>query len=289
MEFNIRENFEPSKWLKNFSLFTYKDSYDIGAGLEKPPGLFQVNWLRYIGYLIGVAIIAGIEYWAYKQVKSRTDASVILGAILIDILFALVAHIGTNKIQKLKNDLFLETNKDSQDGIKDAIGRQRIWRYIGITLISLSTAVKLYFTLKVLTKAGINILFLMMTAYVVGSILHIICTGYFVFETIFHLRFWYEHVMSRGRAKGKYMYDRGKYEEKVIEMGNIVVTEHNNHKIIQKEDGSFCLQTKGLLTDTELAVFVTRQKEDESKKLVARAGVSRQLDLLNTEPNAHNA
>ena len=287
MEFNISENFEPSKWLKNFSLYTHKDSYDIGAGLEEPPGLFQVNWLRYIGYFIGVAVIAGIEYWAYKQVQQRTNANVVLGAILIDILFALVAHIGVNKIQKLKNERFLEKDRDLRDAKDKAIGQQRIWFYVGIILISLSTAVKIYYLLKI--NPPLNILFLIMVAYVLGSTLHIICTGYFVFETIFHVRFWYEHRKSKGKAKGKYMYDRGDYEEKEIGIGNIEITEHNNHKIIRKENGSFWLQTKGLLTDTELAVFVNRQKEKESKKLVADAGVSRQLDLLTTEPNAHNA
>lgn len=50
----------------------------------------------------------------------------------------------------------------------------------------------------------------------------------------------------------------------------------------------FCKQ-KDLLTDTELAVFVNRQKEKESKSCSRYVGVSRQLDLLTTEPNAHNA
>ena len=101
-DFQYQENFEPSSNTKEWCLYTHKTEHSF-SGVTLP-GLFQTTYYEWqmLGF-VAIFVLEGMAtYWCYIEGVLITA---ILASIFVDILFAIVAHVFSKDIRKLKNEL----------------------------------------------------------------------------------------------------------------------------------------------------------------------------------------
>jgi hypothetical protein len=119
-----------------------------------------------------------------------------------------------------------------------------------------------------------------LVCYSIGAVLHITCTGYAVFTTIFKGMIDREYSRYIHSTGTEFTFDPNDPRELLIgaEVQLSPVIE-GRHELVKK-DGTFYLLTKGVLTDDELGKMIGRQLKPEQQRALAVEGVRQQCEIL---------
>lgn len=272
------QDFVPSNETKNFWLYTKKNKRTFGGVVL--PGLFetvgyptQMIAFFTILFLEVVPTIYGIEEGVLWQA--------ILAAIFIDVFLAVVSHIWHDRICKCRNEMVNADREVLKEDLRRRINRYNLYTYFFYVLILCSGILKFYFFYDAYMTPD-AIAGAVLVCYLLGAILHIAYTGYFLYTSRFNYKIQSEYsryVVSGGET---YKDKTGKIIQPLFPDGitlNIQPDSSGNHKIFKINDQVVNLETCGILTDNELANLIVRQPYD-AQGLVARAGLKRQMEIL---------
>ncbi len=278
-EFQPEETFEPSSGTKEWALYTHKTEHSF-AGVSLP-GLFQTTYYEWqiIGF-IGIFLLEGVAtYWCFKE---GVIITAILASIFVDVVLAVTAHVFQKDICRIKNELVYE--EDLQAGVrKRRLKRKVLWQTFFYILILISAMFKVYWFFSVYRIPDATTLFVTV-CYVVGGVLHIICTGYAVFTFIFNRKINGEHtrfVESNGKS---FSFDPTKPLRHPIGSPKLIEVPDGRQRITKEGDGNYYFYTQGVLTDSKLRELIARQDTPDQRATVAREGVKHQITILKQSP-----
>lgn len=274
-EFQPNQNFEPSKATKEFWLYTKKSKRTF-AGVTLP-GLYET-----VGYptqmicfftifiLELIPTIYGIEEGVLWEA--------IVVAIFIDIALAVVSHLWHDKICRYKNELVIAPNEVAKEDLRRKINRCNSYTYFFYLMILASGCLKFYFFFDAYMIQDV-IALCALVCYLLGSILHITYTGYFLYTSRFNYKIHSEYskfISSQGQSFG---ITDSNPQPINTDNTNVQITEYQagQHKILKKENDQYFFDTYGILTDKELASLIGIQKSATSQSMIAREGLKQQL------------
>ena len=129
-----------------------------------------------------VFLLEGVAtYWSSRE---GVVITAILASIFLDLVLAVTAHVYQKSICRMKNEMVYEDDINV-GAIKNKLKRIMLKQHFFYLLIFISALFKIYWFLSVYRIIDATTLFIM-TCYILGAILHIICTGYAVFTFIFN-------------------------------------------------------------------------------------------------------
>ena len=274
------QDFVPSKETKNFWLYTKKSKRTFGG--VALPGLFES--VGYPTQMIAFFAILLLEIIpTIYGIGEGVLWQAIAAAIFIDIFLAVVSHLWHDRICKHKNEMVNADRGVIKEDLKRKIDRFTLYTYTFYILIIASGILKFYFFYDAYMTPD-AIAGAVLICYLLGSILHIAYTGYFLYTSRFNYKIQSEY--SRYVSSGGVVFKdkTGKIPQPLFSDGttfNVEPTSSGNHKIFRKDDGRFYLETHGVLTDNELANMIVRQPFDV-QGLVATRGLLRQIEILQT-------
>ncbi|NID10210.1 hypothetical protein [Fibrivirga algicola] len=274
------QDFVPSKETKNFWLYTKKSKRTFGG--VALPGLFET--VGYPTQMVGFFAILILEIVpTVYGIGEGVLWQAIAAAIFIDIFLAIVSHIWHDKICLHRNELVNADRGVVKEDLKRKIDRYTFYTYSLYALIVASGILKFYFFFDAYMTPD-AIAGAVLVCYLLGSILHIAYTGYFLYTSRFNFKIQSEYSKYVGTGGVSYKDTTGKVPQPLFSTGNtfkVESTSAGNNKIFQANDGLFYLETYGVLTDNELANLIVRQPYDV-QGLIARRGLSRQIEILQT-------
>ncbi len=289
-EFKYEEDFEPSKNVLSLWLFTKKNEKLVHGHIL--PGMF--NQSDYSIFALGFAFILLLEGAATLWVKSiGITIEIIIASILLDIFLAVFGHFAYGRIIKYKNYvLVLSNSNEGNRAIDDQVYKQiafyirkvsfwKAYRNIFNFLIILSGFLKFfwfYIDYAIFDSTALLIGFL----YLAGSVLHILCTGYFVFSVYFISKLKSQHRRyMKPSTTAKFSFVPANPRRLVLTSEPIEVATAGRHIIRLNENHEYELVTNGILTDENLSELIGKQKSPTQKRIVAIKGVEQQLSLMN--------
>lgn len=279
----LDQTFSPSLSAKKASLATYKAKHQYSGGLTLP-GFFQTTGFPW--QLIGFVVILFLEgaaiFWSHYEGSS---IEIILGLALFDILLAISAHWKHKEIVLFRNQIIFQTGEQQQH-TKRQLKKAILVRNFFYLLILSSAFLKFYFFFSIYLYFDATA-FLILVFYLLGGILHILCTGYALFTIIFWLQISKEHnkyIASNGKA---FFFEKDEpliHEIQTSENISITTVKAEPQAIIEK-NGKFYFQTFGVLTDRQLGNLISLQKNDVQRHIVAKEGVRLQYTIYGMQPN----
>lgn len=274
-EFQPNQNFEPSKSTKEFWLYTKKSKRTF-AGVTLP-GLYEtVGYSTQMICFFAIFILELIP--TIYGIEEGVLWEAIMGAIFIDIFFAIVSHWWHDKICLYKNELVIASTEVSKEDLRRKINRYNSFTYFFYLLILASGCLKFYFFYDAYMTPD-AIAGAVLVCYLLGSILHIAYTGYFLYTSRFNYKIHSEYsryISSNGQSFG---ITDSNPQPINTDNTNVQITEYQagQHKILKKENDQYYFDTYGVLTDKELASLIGIQKSATSQSMIAREGLKQQL------------
>lgn len=289
-EFNYEEDFEPKKNVLRLWLYTKKSDKPIHSIIL--PGMF--NQSDYSAYALGFAFILLLEGAATVWVKSLgITIETIIAFIVLDIFLAIFGHIAYGRIIKFRNYVLVGSNSNESDkGIKTEIYKQtayynrkvtnwKIYRNIFNFLILVSGFMKFfwfYIDYATFDSTAMLIAFF----YMAGAVLHILCTGFFLYTLYFNIKLKAQHRRYlRPSSSSKYTFDASNPRRLPMTREALVEATAGRHSIKKNGNEEYELVTNGVLTDENLSELIGKQDNPTQKRLVAIKGVEQQLSLMN--------
>jgi hypothetical protein len=274
-EFQPNQNFEPSKDTKEFWLYTKKSKRTF-AGVTLP-GLYET--VGYSTQMIAFFAIFILEIIpTVYGIEEGVLWQAIVAAIFIDIAFAIVSHLWHKKICLHKNELVLAPGEVAKEALNREINRYNFYTYFFYLLILASGCLKFYFFYDAYMTPD-AIAGGVLLCYLLGSILHIAYTGYFLYTSRFNYKIQSEY--SKYIASGGKSFSITDINPQPIDMdsSNVQIKEYTAgaHTIAKREDGKHYFDTYGVLTDKELAALVGIQQSSLAQSIIAREGLKQQL------------
>ena len=276
-QFQPNQNFEPSKAIKDFWLYTKKNRSTF-SGIQLP-GLFEtVDYSTQISAFLGILILEGIP--TFYGVGEGVLWQGILAAIFIDIFLAIMSHNWHDRICLNENKLVVENNIVQQVALNREIASLKMKSRFFYLLIIISGIFKFYlFYDAYMTFNTITIA--VFVCYMLGSILHITYTGYFYYTSRFNFKIQKEYTAYITTGGQTHSFNAALTQPILTDSTNLTVTNAGRHSITEAKNGQYDCNTFGILLDTELARLVGVQQGAIAQGIVARAGLSQQLQILN--------
>lgn len=274
-DFNYNDNFEPSSNTKAFWLYTRKREM-TSYGVTRP-GLFAtINYEWQVVGFFSIFILEGIAtWWAYREGVAITA---ILVSIFVDVVLAILSHLPQRDITRLKNQMMFATGTDLANA-SSKLSSRRVVQRLFYLLIVVSACFKFYWFFSVYEVFDSTALFVL-ACYLIGALLHISCTGYAIFTSIFERKIRREHREYNASGGTRHAFaprqPRPLRFDSTIELQPVEVGRHR----IERTTEGFFLYTNGVMTDKELTEMIGRQITPDQQRVVAIEGVRHQYNLL---------
>jgi hypothetical protein len=292
-EWDPRLDFEPSLFTKKLWLFLRKSPRIIGG--VTLPGLFQTPHSSVdTGFFITAL---ALEAWGLLNLSIVTEiqfAYMVL-PFLIDLVLAFFRHLPQGSICEMSNRLVV-AEKVEKDILQDKIkSRQRI---VGVlsALIVLAALGKAYVFWSAQFGAFDALTAGILLSYLLAALIHIQCTGYFLFRVATSVSLWHNRGSYR---RGK---EPGASEDQKVTIGarahspelhppfKLVEATAREQRLVRTGDAkTYWFETWGVLRDGELDALASAQRAEEQSAFVARAGLRHQLHILRVGPMARPA
>ncbi|GAB3644286.1 hypothetical protein GCM10027423_49230 [Spirosoma arcticum] len=202
----------------------------------------------------------------------------VVASIFVDIFFAVVAHWWHYDILRAKNQLVITNDSIESQNLRRQINKHSFYTNLFYFLIFVSGCIKFFFFYKAYVFFD-AIAGGALVCYLLGALLHITYTGYFLYTSRFH---WFMHNEFR-----KYLNTNAERFATHQPNPQPIQTSGANiqfntltkglHKIYKTSDGQHYFETFGILTDKELSEFVKAQQNPIARDVIAREGLSQQL------------
>jgi hypothetical protein len=296
-EYKNNEGWEPSHKTLDYWRFIpmEKSKYE---GFEMPP-LFKgvnplINWM-----IIGFIAIFLLEGYATFLVAmpEGVPIEIITLLVLVDVFLAVLPHIKDGKRTDLKNfifigdyaEKFLLLDEDDKNTYQNqTINNQNKLKNLNITKlllyipIVLSAGAKLYLFFGQYPFWGTYQAYIVLISYILGCILHIMCTGYVIMFWRFRARL--KKDKNRfGQSNGKFNKIKSRPDRLISPRTdvafNIVEENLSNQKLVMHDD-KYYLHCHGLLFDEEISDLISQQDTLKQQMPVALAGKIAQTKLL---------
>ncbi|GAB3571764.1 hypothetical protein GCM10027578_30590 [Spirosoma luteolum] len=274
------QDFVPSKETKNFWLYTNKSKRTFGG--VALPGLFET--IGYPTQMIAFFTILALEIIpTIYGIDEGVLWQAVLAAVFIDIFLAIVSHLWHDKICKHRNELVNADKEVLKEDLRRKIKKYNTYTYFFYVLILSSGILKFYFFYDAYMTPD-AIAGAVLVCYILGSILHVAYTGYFLYTSRFNYKIQSEYSRYVSSGGVDFKDKTGPIVQPLFPEGinlEIQPDTSGNHKIYKNKDGRFYLETCGILTDNELANLVVRQPYN-AQGFTAKAGLGRQIEILQT-------
>lgn len=292
----IRYNFEPGRGPKKRWLATRKQSTVIG-GVDLP-GLFQTSHPMLDAVCFFAALM--LELFGIYVLYSLGQVGLLnaLGLASLDIIAAMLSHLGLGQKKRVANELLLTNEPAAQEALRASLPWwHRALRVLGVILIVGLAAFKVFsFIDLVSSETGTGVVVLVAVSYGLAALLHILCTGYYLAEAYTAFTCWRERratLTSKRRADSPWNIKafRRHVFQSPIPLVAVVVGKHSL-RLIKKigTGGEYELLTWGILLDQEIQTFAEGQTgghgtAEHQKAIIALECLRHQLrDILDKEP-----
>lgn len=280
LKFNREINYEPSPELLRFWLFSRKHKYRLQ--LVTLPGLLQTR--NFTLDTLGFVLVIGCELVGLANLmRVATNFKLIyaVGLFAADIVFALLYHLPKARKIRVANELLLTGDADRRETLQQSLVMGRILQYISATVIVGLAAFKAWGFYGLYGKGLDGLAFFIIMCYAVAATLHLICTGYFLFESFFLARVglhrWFHRDESpRVRRSREFKTDKA--------LKDYSVGPH----FIKRTAGpgpdgmsSYIFEANGVLEDSDLQLFIQQQTNGlPERQLVATKGLELQMATI---------
>jgi hypothetical protein len=271
-DFNYEHNFQPDANALNLSLFTPKRASNSYGVIR--PGLF--NNPDYIWYAFGFFAILVLEGWALAITYEHVEIQLIAALVVFDFFLAIFSHLPQKTIIKNKNIVLFETNKTKIEAANRAIASKTRTKWFWYSLILGSGFLKAWFFFLGYGSFDATS-FAVCVFYIIGAILHILCTGYALYTLFTKIRFnsqFSGYISSSGQKHQAT--SRSHALNSTVDLVEATVGKHH----LEKKGSGFQFRTFGVLTDSELGEFIGKQVNPEQQRVVAIEGVKHQFNML---------
>lgn len=266
--------FDPSRSTKMFWLYTKKNELNFGVTL---PGLcdtigYSTQMLAFFGILI--LEIAPTIYGIGQGLLWQAVAA----AILVDVFFAVVAHLWHDRILLAKNQLVITSDRIATQNLKRQINKYIFATNFFYFLIFVSGCVKFFFFYKAYLYFD-AIAGAILVCYLLGAILHINYTGYFLYTSRFYWFINNEYKQYLDTNAGRFSVNQMSIQPITTDGANVQFNTMTKglHKISKGTDNVYYFETLGIMTDKELSGFIEAQQNAIARDVIAREGLSHQL------------
>lgn len=307
-----KRKFEPSSASKKKWLFTRKVKNDQGL-----PGLFSTSDFNLdIMMFLAVLVLEALGL-LFLQIEGGIHPAIVVILLLFDFVFASFLHMHEAKVCEGKNAKFLlvhmeETpqyiENENEEGLDERhfelqnllnnLSKIPKFRYLFQFLIIVVALIKIYlfyylFGIPLNDFIGVGV----MVTYLIVAYLHINHTGFF-FAEIYTNTFIKKDkskfdktgsglenlFLIRQKREYYFEWDR-KLKEFNLELPNRATHELVKVKDLENDKGfGYMFKSYGVLTDTELQTFISKQVRASEKICVAVNGLRHQMEILNSEP-----
>ena len=276
LKFSRTTNYEPSKQILKFWLWTRKSKYQVGLDL---PGLFQTfNFtLDTLGFLI-VIICEVIGLVNLMRVAKDFHIIYAIGLFVADLIFAILYHLPKGSQKRVANEMVLTTDTNRQEDLNQSLFTGKALQIFSAVMIILIACFKVWAFWGFHPKTD-GLSFFILLCYAVAATLHLICSGYFLFECVFKLRVAYHHSFSRKQSP-RNLRIREFTTTKSVREHNV---DPHSLKIIETLEGGLKkirFETSGVLEDSDLHLFIEHQTGLIEKQLIATKGLELQMETI---------
>ena len=301
-EYNNNLGFEASQKSRKLWRSIIKEHTPFGE-FDLPP-LFKKVAPSITFFLFGVFLILILEGYATFGVALNEGVTIwiILILIIVDFAFAYFPHWKIDAaVNQCRNEKFIADKivefkplDDTEDfealrrranahssNMEAEIKRMKKNQKALYSFLIISAAVKLYFFFQTYPFFDTYQAYVVIIAYVLGAVLHILCTGHVI---NYYVRF------RRSLATDKSTFNRTRggtnasiHDESLInskEKLTTVASSAHNQKIIVKADGTFYFDSTGILFDEELNELISKQSTYLARISVAVYGKKLQMQKL---------
>jgi len=170
-----------------------------------------------------------------------------------------------------------------KEDLRRKINTYNMYTYIFYILIIASGVLKFYFFFDAYMTTD-AIAGAVLVCYLLGAILHIAYTGYFLYTSRFNFKIQSEYSRYISSGGVTFKDKTGKIVQPLFADGMTIQVQPDssgNHRIFKGNDGYYYLETCGVLTDNELANLIVRQPYG-AQGFIASRGLARQMEILQT-------
>jgi len=282
---NAIPNFSPAVLTKGRWRYTKKTTTQL-AGVELP-GLFDQTVLYPLNmrYFFGILLLEAVPtIWGYTE---GVFWPAIIALIITDIILAVISHTWHGKICTLRNQ------KVNAVGIPLInINRQlKKFKFLGnlfygLILLSAIFKVLMYYKAHYFGNDEVSIDPLIVgvsVCYLMGAILHIQHTGYFIYTSSFNFLIAkdYREFLDAGGTVHMAL-DVITPINTIAGAGVVVPIQPaiiGQHQIFQDPAGMYFIKTHGILLDEQFHQLIIAQMNAISKGIIVRQGLDHQLLL----------
>lgn len=278
-------DFEPSRGVRKLFLYTRKSPSTSYGGIILP-GLFQTSHYFW-DIMFFLAVVVG-EIYGFAQIDAKTShgsASLFLGMILLDFACAFFAQLFIGGVVKRKNLLVLEQDNAETVNLRNQIVKRQVFAY-AFKVVIIGVAIFKIVTFYNLKWGTIDQEMLLMTfIYLIVAVIHVACTGYFGAYLVLKVALAYQtykHVSTKKKSYAiqDFILSEPKEMKGKPFQGCEIKSGNNNHTLLLADD-TWRLKTWGILDDDQLHSIIWKQNKDsETKREVALAGLAHQLEML---------
>ncbi|QJD78877.1 hypothetical protein [Spirosoma rhododendri] len=277
--------FDPSLSTKRRWFYTKKNELNFGVTL---PGLcettdYSTQMLAFFGILL-LEIIPTVYGIAQGLLWEAVAA-----AILIDIALAIASHLWHNKILVAKNQLVITSNPIQIQNIQGEISKYKIWTNFFYALIFLSGCIKFaFFYVAYIYVDAIS--GAVLVCYLLGAVLHITYTGYFIYTSRYYWFVNSEYNQYLKTGGGRFAINIVNKQPILVDGAQVALNtaQIGLHRISVDSKGTYFFETLGIMTDKELVGFINAQQSQIAQSVIAKEGLKHQLQSLGILPNGVN-
>lgn len=286
LKFNKEINYEPPPQLLKFWLFTRKNKYQVQLLLL--PGLFQTTnfALDTFGFIV-VLICEFLGLMNLMRVAENFQFIYALGLFVADIIFAILYHIPKGHQISVANELILTKDPIRREELKQSLVSGKLLQYASAIVIIALALFKVWGFYGLYGKGIDGLSFLIVMCYAVAATLHLVCTGYFIFEIVLKIQLgihkWFNLSSSPTNSRSSEFFTTKLVREYNIGPHSIKYIRDADGKIVEDTHGQkgYRFEAKGVLEDYDLQLFIQEQTAGlAEKELIATKGLGLQMTTI---------
>jgi hypothetical protein len=291
-DLNAFEEFEPSRGTKDVWLFTRKKSSNYwGMPL---PGLFQTEHSTIDAS--GFVVVIILELWGLQSILIVGDTPFTYVAVLFlaDLVFAIGRHLPQAKLCEYHNRLLVPDDRHQHKDVarlKASITKRKLITHVFTLLIFALAGFKIIGFVALEGGEFTGLTLAISLSYGVAAVLHVTCTGYFLFGLATSILFQsdrrkYLRLGSKRLVPRQFQFrSSADIQETTVDRHRLYRGQDESHASESSaNDGTWFLETTGVLTDGQLGTLVNSQPDRPASHEVALAALFHQLQILQAEP-----
>lgn len=284
MELHPFQTFEPSPTVKRLFRPLRHSAYEIESATV--PGMMSHDGFALLtAAFVSVLVLEAWGLWNIWRV-TQLGLSIVLSAVLVDVVLAVLAHLGAANQCEQSTRLLVAETPDERDRIKASRGTSERWMLLGAAVIVLVALLKFALFWDITGMATDGATLAVCLSYFVVAALHIKCTGQFIYACFGACLLWGERRQFRKELVDDPQAGKLQARSRTLAIHSrapVTAAPVDLHSIEIDAQGQPRLRAVGVLMDKQVQGLCQSQRDPEARLAVLKAALKLQLMMLGTE------